>query len=109
MDPKQIAKQMVQFNKAAFDNTFNAMTVIQEQTEKMVNMFLEQQSSGMPAEGKKAVTDWINAYKRGREGFKAAVDDNYRKVEEYFASADKGNVVDFFVNIEKTGKTKTGK
>ena len=90
MDPKQIAKQMVQFNKAAFDNTFNAMTVLQEQTEKMVNMFLEQQSPWMPAEGKKAVTDWIKAYKRGREGFKAAVDDNYKKVEDFFAGAEKG-------------------
>ena len=90
MDPKQIAKQMSQFNKTVFDNTFNAMTVLQEQTEKVVNMFLEQQSPWMPAEGKKAVTDWIKAYKRGREDFKAAVDDNYRKVEEYFAGADKG-------------------
>jgi len=90
MDPKQIAKQMIQFSKTAFDNTFYAMNVLQEQTEKMVNMFLEQQSPGMPAEGKKAVTDWINAYKRGREGFKAAVDGNYKKVEDYFAGADKG-------------------
>jgi hypothetical protein len=81
---------MIQFSKTAFDNTFYAMNVLQEQTEKMVNMFLEQQSPGMPAEGKKAVTDWINAYKRGREGFKAAVDGNYKKVEDYFAGADKG-------------------
>jgi hypothetical protein len=65
MDPKQIANQMIQFNKTAFDNTFNAMTVLQEQTEKMVNMFLEQQSPWMPAEGKKAVTDWLKAYKQG--------------------------------------------
>jgi hypothetical protein len=90
MDPKQIANQMIQFNKTAFDNTFNAMTVLQEQTEKMVNMFLEQQSPWMPAEGKKAVTDWIKAYKRGREDFKAAVDDNYKKVEDFFAGTGKG-------------------
>ena len=90
MDPKQIAKQLIQFNKTASDNTFSAMTVLQEQTEKMVNMFLEQQSPWMPAEGKKAVTDWIKAYKRGREDFKATVDDNYKKVEDFFAGADKG-------------------
>ena len=108
MDPKQIANQMIQFNKTAFDNTFNAMTVLQEQTEKIVNNFLEQ-SPWMPAEGKKAVTDWLKAYKRGREEFKATVDDNYRKVEEYFAGADKGKVEDFFVNVEKTRKTKAGK
>ena len=89
MEPKQVAKQMIQFNKAAFDNTFSAMTVLQEQMEKMVNNYLEQ-SPWMPAEGKKAVTDWIKAYKRGREDFKAAVDDNYKKVEDFFAGADKG-------------------
>ena len=108
MDPKQIAKQMSQFNKAAFDNTFSAMTVLQEQMEKMVNNYLEQ-SPWMPAEGKKAVMDWIKAYKGGREDFKAAVNDNYKKVEDFFAGADKGKAEDFLVNIEKTGKKKVGK
>jgi hypothetical protein len=89
MEPKQFAKQMIQFNKAAFDNTFNAMTVLQEQTEKMVSSFIDQ-SAWMPAEGRKSVTDWLKAYKRGREDFKAAVDDNYRKVEEFFAGFEKG-------------------
>ena len=89
MEPKQIAKQMIQFNKASFDNTFNAMTMLQEQTEKMVNSFIEQ-SAWMPAEGKKAVYDWIKAYKRGREDFKASVDGNYKKVEEFFAGFEKG-------------------
>mgnify|MGYP001765735383 CR=1 FL=1 len=89
MEPKQFAKQMIQFNKAAFDNTFNAMTVLQEQTEKMVNRFIEQ-NPWMPAEGKKAVYDWVRAYKRGRDDFKVAVDDNYRKVEEFFAGFEKG-------------------
>jgi hypothetical protein len=90
MEQGKITKQMIEFHKTTFDNTFNAMTILQEQTEKMVNMFLEQQSPWMPAEGKKAVTDWIKAYKRGREDFKAAVDDNYKKVEDFFAGAGKG-------------------
>lgn len=88
MDPKQIAKQMIQFNKAAFDNTFEAMTTLQEQTEKMVTMFLEQVPL-IPAEGKKAINEWLKAYKKGRTDFKAAVDDNYKKVEEFFTGYDK--------------------
>jgi len=58
---------MSQFNKAAFDNTFSAMTVLQEQMEKMV----KQLSGAKPldaAEGKKAITDWIKAYKQGGKG-----------------------------------------
>jgi hypothetical protein len=88
MDPKQIAKQMIQFNKTAFDNTFDAMTVLQEQTEKMVAMYLDQ-APLVPAEGKKAINDWLKAYKKGRVDFRAAVDENYKKVEEFFTGYDK--------------------
>jgi len=42
MDPKQIAKQMVDFNKTAFDNSFDAMSVIQDQAEKMISAAMEQ-------------------------------------------------------------------
>jgi polyhydroxyalkanoate synthesis regulator phasin len=84
MEPKQIAKQMVDFNKTAFDNSFAAMAVIQEQTEKMVANMLEQ-TGVFPAEGKKLVLDWIKTYKKGREEFKAAADENFKKVETYFA------------------------
>jgi hypothetical protein len=89
MDPKQIAKQMIQFNKTAFDNTFDAMTVLQEQTEKMIAMYMDQ-APLLPAEGKKAINDWLKAYKKGRTDFKAAVDDNYKKVEDFFTGSDKG-------------------
>lgn len=88
MDPKQIAKQIIQFNKTAFDNTFDAMTVLQEQTEKMITMYLDQ-APLLPAEGKKAIYDWLKAYKKGRADFKAAVDENYKKVEEFFAGSEK--------------------
>src|SRR5271157_6524396 len=85
MDPKQIAKQMVDFNKTAFDNSFDAMSVIQDQTEKMVNAMMEQ-TAFFPEEGKKAVNDWIKTCKKGREEFKAAADENFKKVEVFFAS-----------------------
>jgi polyhydroxyalkanoate synthesis regulator phasin len=88
MDPKQIAKQMIQFTKTTFDNTFDAITVLQEQTEKLIGTYLEQ-APIIPAEGKKAITDWMKAYKKGREELKTAVDDNYKKVEEFFTGYDK--------------------
>ena len=89
MDPRQIAKQMIQFNKTAFDNTFDALTALQEQTEKMVTMWMDQ-APLMPAEGKKAINEWLKAYKKGRAEFKAATDENYTKVEDFFAGLDKG-------------------
>jgi hypothetical protein len=43
----------------------------------------------IPAEGKKAINDWLKAYKKGRVDFKAAADENYKKVEDFFAGLDK--------------------
>jgi len=84
MDQKQVFKQMIDFNKAAFDNTFNAMVMLQEQTEKMSNTLLEQ-ATWLPAEGKQVINEWIKAYKKGREDFKKAIDENFKKVEVYFS------------------------
>jgi hypothetical protein len=91
MDQKQVAKQMMEFNKAAFDNTFNTMTVLQDQTEKLVFRFLEK-APWFPADGKKAVNDWVNAYKKGREDFKKTTDESYKKLTDYFVRAEKEEV-----------------
>ena len=83
MDQKQVFKQMFDFNKAAFDNTFNAMVMLQEQAERMSNTMLEQ-ATWLPEEGRKVIKDWVDAYKQGRENFKKIVDDNFQKVDDYF-------------------------
>ncbi|HNV57658.1 MAG TPA: hypothetical protein PLZ82_09610 [Smithellaceae bacterium] len=85
MEPKQIAKQMVDFNKKAFDASFEAMAAMQEQTEKMVSTMM-QQSQFFPDEGKKLITDWLKTYKKGREEFKAAADENFKKVDAFFSA-----------------------
>ena len=87
-DNKQIAKQMIQFNKTAFDNTFRAMTMVYEQNEKMVGTFLDQ-AAWLPGEGKKAISEWMNAYKKGCDDFKKTVDDQYKKVEGFFSGSKK--------------------
>jgi hypothetical protein len=88
MEPMKMAKQMIDFNKATFDNTFNTMVLLQEQMEKMVNAFLEQ-STWLPEEGKKILNEWVAAYKKGREEFKKVVNESYKKVDSYFAEASK--------------------
>ena len=88
MDPLKLTKQMIDFNKASFDNTFTAMVLLQEQTEKMVNAFMEQ-ATWLPREGKKALNEWVETVKKGREDFKKVVDQGFGKVEDYFAEAGK--------------------
>ena len=45
MLPKQLLKQMVDFNKTAFENSFNAMVTLQEQMEKMAGAYMEDDGS----------------------------------------------------------------
>ncbi|MFP3867764.1 MAG: hypothetical protein ACLFUU_06345 [Desulfobacteraceae bacterium] len=84
MDQKQMLKQMLDFNKTAFDNTFKAMVMLQEQTENMVNQFLEK-ATWLPQEGKKAIDEWLKSYKKGCDDYKKLVDDSFKKVEAFFA------------------------
>jgi hypothetical protein len=84
MEKQQAFKQMMEFNKAAFDNTFNAMTLLQEQTERMLQLSLEQ-ATMLPKEGKKVFTEWLKACTKGSETFKKAVDDGFQKMQGFFA------------------------
>ncbi|MBM4272443.1 MAG: hypothetical protein FJ139_09875 [Deltaproteobacteria bacterium] len=84
MLPKQLLKQMVDFNKTAFENSFNAMVTLQEQMEKMAGAYMDQMT-GVSAETKKAVHEWTKMYKKGLEDFKKMMDDNYKKLDSFLA------------------------
>ncbi|MCK9230661.1 MAG: hypothetical protein M0Q23_05015 [Syntrophales bacterium] len=81
MDLKAIARQMIQFHEAAFDNTFDAMTVMQQQAEEIIADWINRNPL-ITAEGQKTIDRWLAAYRKSREDFKAVVDDNYKKVEQ---------------------------
>ena len=42
MDTTQMAKQTLSFQKTIFTNSYNAMVLAQEQTEKMFSSYVEQ-------------------------------------------------------------------
>ena len=58
-------KKMVNFNKMVFDNSYNVMTMFQDQAEKMTNMMIDQNPLGN-AESKKMINDWCETCKKGR-------------------------------------------
>jgi hypothetical protein len=92
MHPKMIAKQIIDFNKAAFDNTFDTITALEDHSEKMVRLFLEK-ASLFPPEGKKVITEWMEAYKKGKKDFKESVNDRFKSVEDFFV--DSANAMGF--------------
>ena len=90
MDQRDLFKQMIDFQKKTFDNSFQAMAQIQEQGETMLNQFLSQ-AAWLPEEGKKAVKDWIEAYKKARVEFKDTVDRNFQQVQDFFEQSGSGS------------------
>lgn len=84
MDSK-IAKQAVDFQKATFDNTFSAITMFQDQSEKAFITFLEAGMVPLPEEGKKILKEWTQSFKKGRDEFKKVMDEGFNKVEGFFA------------------------
>ncbi len=84
MELGRMAKQMITFQQSLFENAFNAMCTVQDQTEKMTGSFLNQ-LPWIPEDGKKAVSTAIETYKKARGEFKKAVDDGYTKLDDLFA------------------------
>lgn len=84
MDQKKIARQIIEFNKTAFENTFNVIMALQEQTEKLV-LSLSEKAQWIPEDGKKAINEWAKTNKKRQEEFKSYVDGNYKKASNYFA------------------------
>ena len=88
MDQKTIVKQMIDFNKSTFQNSFNAIVMLQDQSEKLLDTFFSQ-ANWVPQDVKKVMGDWIVTCKKGGEEFKKSVDENFSRVEDYFSAADK--------------------
>jgi len=80
MKTEKLAEQIIGFHRTTFDTSFNAMAMLQEQTEKMLNTSLEQ-TFWIPMEGRRMIDEWLESYKRGRDDFKKAIDENFQKID----------------------------
>ncbi len=88
MDPKKMGKQMIDFYKTSFDNSFSAMMMLQEQMERMTNMYWGQMVN-LPDEAKKGLAEWTKSYKKNCEDFKTMMDESFKKLEPFVAEAEK--------------------
>lgn len=80
-------KQVIDFQKTTFQNSFDAMVMLQDQGEKSMEMILNQ-TPWLPNEGKKAFTGWVDMFKKGRDQFKQTVELNFSKLETSFGAAE---------------------
>jgi len=84
MAPNKMIKQMLTFNKTAYENTLKGITMLQEQNEKMTKTMMDQ-ATWVPDEGKKALDSMAKAYKNAFDNFKTTIDNYFKKAEEYLS------------------------
>jgi hypothetical protein len=88
MDPKKMGKQMIDFYKTSFDNSFSAMMMLQEQMERMANLYWGQMVNA-PEEVKKGMAEWTKSYKKNCDDFKKSVEEGFKKLESFFPEGEK--------------------
>lgn len=81
METTKITKQMIGFQKALFDNTYSAMSVMQDYSENMTIGFLKQ-FPWVTEESRKPLDDSMEFFKTARRDYKKAVDQGYAKLVE---------------------------
>ena len=82
METVQFAKQTLKFQKTIFDNSYNAMIMAQDQTEKMVNSYINQ-LPWVDEQSKKAMQGPMDMAKKTRDELKKATEDGFVRFEEF--------------------------
>ncbi len=81
METTEFVKQTLKFQKTVFENSFNAMVMVQDQTEKMFNSYLDK-LPWVTDDAKKTMESSADMAKKARDDFKKAVEDGFAKFEE---------------------------
>jgi len=82
IDTKHVIRQMVDFQKTAFNASFNTIKTVQTRTEKAMDIFVNQ-AFWIPEEWKGAYVNWSKACNTGFNAFKKNVDEGFEKIESY--------------------------
>lgn len=85
MDYKQMLQQMLDFNRSAFDKSFSAMVIWQNQVERVARSFQEQ-AAWLPGESQAVVDEWVDAYKKGRDEFRKTIVGSFEKASEFIGA-----------------------
>jgi len=76
MESKEITKNIIKLNKAIFDGAYITMETVQDQTEKMGKILL-QNIPWVPEQGKQISAEYNQIVKKSYSRFKKIVDDQF--------------------------------
>jgi hypothetical protein len=77
METNLFAKQSLQLYHAALTQTLDAALTVQNESQKTIENLLDQ-TPGIPAEGKRAINDWLEACRQQTTAMKSVIDDGFR-------------------------------
>jgi len=76
METNLFAKQSLQLYHDALTQALDAALTVQNQSQKTIENLLDQ-APGIPAEGRRAIGDWIEACRQQTEAVKTVIDEGF--------------------------------
>jgi Asp/Glu/hydantoin racemase len=81
MNQSDFIKQTINFNQTSFNSAYDATVMVQDQFEKVATSIMDQ-AAWVPEEGRKAIDNYVDVIKSGRQQFKKYMDDSFKRAEE---------------------------
>jgi len=81
METSKIAKQMIEYQRTLFENTYKVMTVIQDYSGNMIQGYLKQ-FPWMTEDSRKPLVDSFEFLKTARNDYKKAIDQGFDRWEK---------------------------
>jgi hypothetical protein len=81
METIKMTKQMIDFQKAVFDNTFNGIAFMQDYSQNMMDGFMRQ-FPWVTEQNQKPLKDTVELMKKARTDYKSAVDQGFNQLED---------------------------
>ena len=86
MENKEMMKQIIEFNKTTFNNSYDTAIMIGNQAERMTNSFMEAHPEILPEASKKMYDEWSASVKKGISDMQENINSGFSKFEDYFTS-----------------------
>lgn len=83
MNSQKIAKQMVHFQRNFFTSAFYAAATIQDQTQQVARMAVNQMY-WLPEASRQSFHEFSDTLKKGRDDFKKCIDEGFAAAERLF-------------------------
>jgi hypothetical protein len=83
METNPVAKHTLQFCHTALTGALDAALAVQSQSQKTMEVLLEH-SPVIPHEGKRAISDWFEAFRQQTTAMKGVVDEGFKPFHLYY-------------------------